>query len=92
MVETKQINFRVEPKFGQAARAIIDRLRRGGPAFREALVALLEDHDAAIYLPASVIYARLNELDARNLSAGGARRDGCNNQIRIRGLAVRPGV
>lgn len=65
MPETKQLNVRIEPEHESLARETIGRLRRGGSAFREALAGLLRDDMAAIYMPASEIRSRLDNLEAR---------------------------
>jgi hypothetical protein len=65
MAETIQFNVRLEPELVDLARRVIDRLRRGGPAFRTALTTLIEDPDAHVHLPASQIHARFNGLELR---------------------------
>jgi hypothetical protein len=65
MAETRQFNVRMEPEHAELLRRIVERLRRGGPAFRTALTALLDDHDSHIALPASQIHARFNGLEVR---------------------------
>jgi len=65
MAETKQLNVRIEPEHESLARETIDRLRRGGSAFKEALNSLLNDDTAAVYMPANEIKSRLNDLETR---------------------------
>jgi hypothetical protein len=65
MAETRQFNVRLEPEHVDLVRKVIDRLRRGGPAFRTALTALIEDGDAHVTMPASHIHARFNGLEER---------------------------
>lgn len=77
MPETKQLNVRIEPEHEALARQTIERLRRGGAAFREALNALLHDDAAAVYLPASEIRSRFDHLEARiaRLERSGTSQD-----------------
>ena len=65
MPETKQLNVRIEPEHEALAREVIDRLRRGGPAFRKSLSGLLRDDAVSIYLPAKEIQSRFDNLEAR---------------------------
>jgi NADH:ubiquinone oxidoreductase subunit E len=65
MAETKQFNVRLEPEHAELVRTVIDRLRRGGPAFRAALTALIDSTDTHVYLPASHIHARFDALEVR---------------------------
>lgn len=65
MPSTKQINLRIEAEHEALARAVIDRIRRGGPAFREALAGFIADDDSTRYLPAAMLHQRFAEIERR---------------------------
>lgn len=62
---TKAINLRIEHEHEQLVRDVIGRVRNGGPGFRAALRALIEDDAAAEYVPAQEIQAKFTALEKR---------------------------
>ncbi|MDV7143225.1 hypothetical protein R3X27_11085 [Tropicimonas sp. TH_r6] len=62
---TKAINLRIEHEHEQLVRDVISRIRKGGPGFRAALRALIEDERAAEYVPAHELHARFADIEKR---------------------------
>ncbi|PRY20653.1 hypothetical protein CLV78_11226 [Aliiruegeria haliotis] len=60
---TKAINLRIEYEHEQLVRDVIGRIRTGGPGFRSALRALIDDDKAAEYVPAKEIHSRFSLLE-----------------------------
>ncbi len=69
MASTKAINLRIELEHEQLVRDVIARIRTGGPGFRSALKALIDDDGAAEYVPAREINARFADLERRVATA-----------------------
>ncbi len=63
MPATKAINLRIEHEYEQLVRDVFARIRNGGPGFRQALRALIDDENAAAYVPAHEVHARFGELE-----------------------------
>ncbi|WP_270731173.1 hypothetical protein [Shimia sp. Alg240-R146] len=63
MPSTKAINLRIEHEYEQLVRDAFARIRNGGPGFRKALRALIDDENAAAYVPAHEVHARFGELE-----------------------------
>ncbi len=66
---TKAINLRIEHEHEQLVRDVIGRIRKGGPGFRAALRALIDDEKAAEYVPAQELRARFADIERRMLAA-----------------------
>lgn len=62
--KTVQFNVRVEADNEPLARSVIDRIRRGGPGFRQALEAFLREEEQATYVPRMEFDARCRSLEA----------------------------
>ncbi len=63
MSATKAINLRIEHEYEQLVRDTFSRIRNGGPGFRKALRALIDDENAAAYVPAHEVHTRFGELE-----------------------------
>ncbi len=69
---TKAINLRIEHEHEQLMRDVIARIRKGGPGFRAALRALIEDERASEYVPAQELHARFADIEKRLRDETGA--------------------
>lgn len=67
---TKAINLRIEHEHEQLVRDAISRIRKGGPGFRAALRALIDDEAASEYVPAQELHARFADLEKRIRTEG----------------------
>lgn len=68
---TKAINLRIETEHEQLVRDVISRIRKGGPGFRTALRALIEDERAAEYVPARELQDRFADIERQIRSEAG---------------------
>ena len=76
---TKQLNLRVEPEYEDLVRETVAQIRRGGPPFRNALTALIANHEQAIFMIEDEIIAHFDRLEAR-VARLESRLNGGNDQ------------